>query len=97
MKDKLAFIENLKKDNNETVLKKLATIQRLSQDKNSEVRQELASWLVLFDIDLRCDKNVDNRVKVFCKDFAKWLRKEYFFPIKVTVYVKENYRIKANI
>ena len=49
MKDKLAFIEGLKKDNNETVLKKLATIQKLSQDKNSEVRQELASWLVLFD------------------------------------------------
>lgn len=31
---------------------------------------------------LRCDKNVDNRVKVFCKDFAKWLRKEYFFLLK---------------
>lgn len=49
MKDKLAFIESLKGDNNQTVLKKLATIQRLSQDKNSEIRQELASWLVLFD------------------------------------------------
>ena len=49
MKEKMAFIEGLKKEDNQSVLKKLSTIQKLSQDKNSEVRQELASWLVLFD------------------------------------------------
>lgn len=44
---------------------------------------------------LRCDKNVDPEVRTFCKDFTKWLRKEYFFPVRVPVYIKADYRIKA--
>lgn len=44
---------------------------------------------------IRNDKNVDDEVKVFCKEFVKWLRKEFYFPVKVNIYVKENYRIKA--
>lgn len=44
---------------------------------------------------LRFDKGVDPEVHRACKEFAKFLRKEYFFPIRVTVYVKETERIKA--
>ena len=44
---------------------------------------------------MRIDKNVDDDVTVFCKNFVRWMRKEFFFPVKVNIYVKENYRIKA--
>lgn len=44
---------------------------------------------------VRVDKSVDEDVKDFCKQFVKWMRKEFCFPIRVNVYVKENYRIKA--
>lgn len=44
---------------------------------------------------LRCDKSVEPEVRVFCKAFAKWLRREFFFPIRVPVYIKGDYRIKA--
>lgn len=44
---------------------------------------------------LRFDANIDSSVRIFCKKFAKWLRREFFFPIRVSVYVKSEYRIKA--
>lgn len=44
---------------------------------------------------LRFDAEVDSEVRVFCKKFAKWLRREFFFPIRVPIYVKADYRIKA--
>lgn len=44
---------------------------------------------------MRFDKGVEIPVREFCKDFAKWLRKEFFFPIRVVVYIKEDYRIRA--
>lgn len=44
---------------------------------------------------LRIDKNVNPKVAQFCKQFAKWLRKEFYFPIRVVVYIKSSYRIKA--
>lgn len=44
---------------------------------------------------MRIDKDVDATVRVFCLDFAKWLRKEFRFPVRVNVYVKKDYRIKA--
>lgn len=44
---------------------------------------------------MRFDKDVNFCVKEFCKLFAKWVRKEFVFPIRVNVYVKSSYRIKA--
>lgn len=45
---------------------------------------------------LKFDKNVDPEVKRACKDFCKWMRSEYFFPIRVPIYVKSNKRIRAS-
>lgn len=44
---------------------------------------------------LRCEKNVDPEVKRACKEFCKWLRKEYKFPIRVVIYLKEKCTVKA--
>lgn len=44
---------------------------------------------------IRFDKGVDSEVRRACKEFAKFIRKEYFFPIRVTVYIKNTMRIKA--
>lgn len=44
---------------------------------------------------MRFDAEVDIQIKEVCKNFAKWLRKEFFFPIRVYVYIKALYRIKA--
>ena len=41
------------------------------------------------------EKNVDFEVKRACKEFVLWLRKEYVFPMRVRVYVKETRQIKA--
>lgn len=44
---------------------------------------------------LRFDKNVDDEVKRSCKEFCAWIRKKYFFPIRVPVYVKSSPKIKS--
>lgn len=44
---------------------------------------------------LRFDKGVDPEVRRACKEFAAFLRKEYFFPIRIVVYIKNSYRIMA--
>lgn len=44
---------------------------------------------------LRMDRDVDPEVKRACKEFFQWLRKEYFFPFRIPVYVKASARIKA--
>ena len=35
------------------------------------------------------NKNVDPEVKRACLQFGKWLRAEYYFPVRIVVYVKE--------
>ncbi|MCL1806600.1 MAG: hypothetical protein FWG31_02740 [Oscillospiraceae bacterium] len=45
---------------------------------------------------LICDKNIDPEVRRSCKEFCKWLRQEYFFPIRIPVYLKEKRAIRAN-
>ncbi len=45
---------------------------------------------------LKFDKDVDPEVKRSCKEFAMWLRKEYFFPIRVPIYIKSTTYIKAS-
>lgn len=44
---------------------------------------------------LRFDKDVNPDVKETLKEFAYFLRKEYYFPLRVNVYVRSRYRIKA--
>jgi hypothetical protein len=36
----------------------------------------------------RYDKTVDPEVKRACMQFANWLRAEYYFPLRIPVYVK---------
>ena len=52
---------------------------------NSDVRTGIA---------LRFEKGVHSDIKSLFKDFTKWLRKNYCFPIRVAVYVKECETIK---
>lgn len=44
---------------------------------------------------LKFDKDVDVEVRRACKEFAVFLRKEYFFPIRVVVYIKNKSKIIA--
>jgi hypothetical protein len=46
-------------------------------------------------IRLKFDKDVDSEVKRACKEFCKWLRMTYCFPIRVPIYVKSSYQIKS--
>lgn len=46
-------------------------------------------------LSLRFDKDVDSEVKRACKEFALFLRKEYFFPIRIVVYIKNLRKIVA--
>lgn len=64
----------------------------------------LENWTEFIDVNadghrcglrMRIEEGVDAEVRRFCKSFAKWLRREFFFPIMVRVYVKSDYRIKA--
>lgn len=43
----------------------------------------------------RYDPGVDPEVKNACKCFAKWLRSEYYFPLRVPVYIKGTKYIKT--
>ena len=65
----------------------------------------LEKWLKHIDFDnpdhrtgarLKFDQNVDPEVKRACKDFLKWLRTEYFFPIRVPIYIKAIETITAS-
>ena len=44
---------------------------------------------------LRIDKDVDPEVKRACKEFCQWIRSEYYFPVRVPVYIKATKHIKA--
>lgn len=44
---------------------------------------------------LKFDKDVNIEVKRACKEFCKWLRKNYFFPIRIPIYFKSTSTIKA--
>lgn len=53
---------------------------------NSNVRKGLR---------LKSDLEVDDEVKRACKEFCKWLRINYSFPIRIPIYLKSSYKIKA--
>jgi len=44
---------------------------------------------------LRVENNVDSEVRRACLEFVKWLRAEYDFPTRVTVYVKAACYVRA--
>ncbi|KZD46405.1 hypothetical protein B4083_0014 [Bacillus cereus] len=44
---------------------------------------------------LKFDTDVDPEVRRAIKEFCKWLRREYFFQIRVPIYVKTSYKIKT--
>lgn len=43
---------------------------------------------------VRSEKGVNSEVRRACLEFAKWLRKEFEFPIRVVIYLKKDYQIK---
>ena len=60
------------------------------------------NWLNIIDVEraktgvrLRFDKDVDDEVRRSCKEFLCWIRKQYYFPIKVPIYIKSANTIKA--
>lgn len=44
---------------------------------------------------LRFDKEVDTEVRRAIKEFVQWLCSEYFFPIRVLIYIRAAKQIKA--
>lgn len=46
-------------------------------------------------IRIRFENGVHSEVRRAVKAFLAWLRREYFFPIRVPIYIKATYRIKA--
>ena len=42
---------------------------------------------------LRFDSGIDPEVRRACKEFAAFLRKEYFFPLRVVAYIKNKKKI----
>lgn len=62
----------------------------------------MKNWVKRYDISrirkgvrLRCDKDIDPEVRRACKEFCKWLRTEYEFPVRVPIYLKNSSRLKA--
>lgn len=43
----------------------------------------------------RFDKKVDPEVRRACLEFGAWLRSVYFFPIRINIYYKSQYKVKA--
>ncbi|MGE6594039.1 hypothetical protein ACQKFU_32060 [Bacillus mycoides] len=42
-------------------------------------------------LQLKFDKDVDPEIRRAIKEFCKWLRQEYFFPVRVPVYTLNLY------
>lgn len=43
----------------------------------------------------RFEPQVEPEVRRSCMEFGRWLRKEFYFPVRVTIYVKAVPRIRA--
>lgn len=62
----------------------------------------LENWKKYYDLKpvrtglrLKFDKNVNSEIRRACKEFGAWMRTEYYFPIRVPIYIKSSYYIKA--
>lgn len=62
------------------------TIENWKQNIESDGREGLR---------FRYESDVHPEFKEACKDFAKWLRREYYFPVRVPVYIKNTKFIRA--
>ena len=65
------------------------------ENKNWEKRIECASCISRKGLRLRFDSSIHSDVREGCKEFAKWLRCNYDFPIRVVIYVKNKDKIIA--
>ncbi|MCR3759756.1 tetratricopeptide repeat protein [Clostridium felsineum] len=45
---------------------------------------------------IRCEKDIDLKLRAVIIEFTRWLRSKYVFPIKVTVFIKNKYKSKSN-
>lgn len=45
---------------------------------------------------LRFDKNVNPEVKRCIKEFCKWIRKTFIFPIRLVIYIKNTKYVRSN-
>ena len=64
----------------------------------------IENWVKILDYDnityrtglrLRFDENVDGELRSACKHFATWMRKEYFFPIRIPIYLKNKRKLRC--
>ncbi|MCY9141302.1 hypothetical protein [Peribacillus frigoritolerans] len=46
---------------------------------------------------IRSEPGVHPEVRRACLEFGQWLRKEFEFPIRVVIYLKNDYRIKSQV
>ena len=63
-------------------------------EKNSKLAKNICST-GRSGLYLRFEKNVDPKIKQHCKEFGQWLRENYCFPTRVTIYFKSRYYIQA--
>lgn len=63
---------------------------------------ETDEWKKYYDLEkirsgvrLCFDVGIDPEVRRACKEFCVWMRKKYFFPVRVPIYVKNRKKIKA--
>lgn len=45
---------------------------------------------------MKIDKEINSSLRTVCKKFAVYLRNKYLFPIRISVYIKNVYKIKAS-
>lgn len=50
---------------------------------------------IRYGMRLRCDRDIDPEVRRACKEFFKWLRLKYEFPVRVPIYLKNSAMIRA--
>ena len=61
----------------------------------------IENWKKYFDgniksgLTVRYEKDVNGDVKRSCREFTKWLKSEYIFPVRVNVYFKASKHIRA--
>ena len=51
---------------------------------------ELCTHIRRNSLRLRFEKDINLEVRRACTQFARWLRREFYFPIRVTIYFKNN-------
>lgn len=92
MKDKFSFIDILREDDNESILKKIKVLQMLSCDRNPEVRIALARQLVLFDAD-----ETEKILYEMLFDKNRWVRLEAVDSLSIGYQEKTIEKVKTMV